>query len=322
MKTISNVKAIRFQVLFNGDGCVNYDAGEQKSTLSRFDLYAKSAYNNQMFAKKEFGYDINGEMGFKYKVSSECLRHNIFRKSMPFVTSLANTNPELLAKLHSQPDYILRGYMATRGEDKTALKRKSPLTITDAVEYSDYWRKFADFDFHSNAGDKGEKNDEKGNTSIYKIENVGKLMYIADANLDVEELQFISCDPIYDRQAFDNEIKGKKENPYLEGLAKSMVDFTPEVKEYALDNDTLQMANEKDQRGEFGVRLNQESVNMLIHRMFDLVRDVNIYKRNAMFEFSKFISVKIVTTDGVVEIHPDEIDDLYFEYAEAYKPIH
>lgn len=322
MKKISNVKAIRFSVAFNGNGCVNWDSSEQKSTLVSCDLTKGNTYDNAMFAKKEFSYDENGEIGFKYKVSSECLRHNIFRKSMPFVVPYNNTTKDLLPKLHAQSDYIIRGYMATRGEKATAIKRKSPFTISDAVENTDTLRKFADFDFHSNAGDKGEKNDDKGNTSLYKLENVGSMEYIAECNLDVEELSFISCDPRYDRQAFDNEEKGKNENIYLKALSESMVNFTPEVKRYSLDNDIFQITDEKNQRGEEGILLNKESVDMLIHRLFNLIKDVNIYKRNAMFEFKEFISIKVVTEDGIVDIGTEELENCVFEYAEAYKQVH
>ena len=322
MIKISDVKAIRFSVAFNDNGCVNWDSDEQKSTLVSCGLTKGTTYNNAMFAKKEFCYDENGEIGFKYKVSSECLRHNIFRKSMPFVTPYENSNKEFLSKMHAHPDYIIRGYMVTRGEKTTALKRKSPFTISDAVESTDNLHKFADFDFHINAGDKGEKNDDKGNTSIYKLENVGSMEYIAECNLDVEELSFISCDPKYDRQAFDNELKGKSENPYIIALSNTMVNFTPEIKRYSLDNDILQMTEEKDQRGEVGILLNKESVDMLIHRLFNLIKDVNIYKRNALFEFKEFVSIKAITENGIIDINPDEIEDCIFEYSEAYKEVH
>lgn len=345
MKKISNVRAIRFSVAFNGNGCVNWDSSEQKSTLEDFSLFGGSIYKNLMFAKKEFSYDENGEAGFKYKVSSECLRHNIFRKSMPFVVPYDNTTKDLLPKMHAQPDYIIRGYMATR-KGSTTIKRKSPFTISDAVENTEILRKFADFDFHSNAGskgekeeeesntdlyniendssvgDKGEKKEEKSNTSLYKLENVGSMEYIAECNLDVEELSFISCDPRYDRQAFDNEEKGKNENIYLKALSESMVNFTPEVKRYSLDNDIFQITDEKNQRGEEGVLLNKESVDMLIHRLFNLIKDVNIYKRNAMFEFKEFVSIKVVTENGIVDIKSEDLEDCVFEYAEAYKQVH
>lgn len=344
-KLINEVKAIRFQVAFNGNGCVNYDSISQLGTLKETGIYSedeeeikrkKKKGKNKMLAKKEFGYDENKETGFKYKVSSECLRHTMFRKTMPCVNALPNTDRNLVDRMHAQPDYILRGYMTTFGKKETAIRRKSPFTITDAVECNSTYRKFVDFDFHSNAGEKDNQknglcdNENDGNdnnenetnsTSLYHIENVGKLVYVADANLDVEELQFISCDQKYDRQAFDNERYGRNENPYLLELAKTMLNFTPEVKQYVLDNDIAQIDEDMYKIGEYGVLLNKESVNMLIHRMFNLIKNLNIYKRNALFEFAKFMSIKVVTTDGIVEIRPDEIDDIYFEYAEAYKPL-
>lgn len=311
MMKISNVKAIRFSVAFNGNGCVNWDSVDQKETLQNCSLIEGTAYNNEMYAKKEFCYDKNGEIGFKYKVSSECLRHTIFRKSIPFTPLYENSND----KMRAHPDYIIRGYMVTRGKGITALKRKSPFTITDAVESTDNLHKFADLDLHSNAGD-------KDNTSLYFLENVGSMEYIAECNLDVEELSFISCDPKYDRQAFDNESKGKSENPYIIALSNTMVNFTPEIKRYSLDNDIFQMTEEKDQRGEVGILLNKESVDMLIHRLFNLIKDVNIYKRNALFEFKEFISIKVITENGIININPEDIEDCIFEYSEAYKEVH
>ena len=101
-----------------------------------------------------------------------------------------------------------------------------------------------------------------------------------------------------------------------------MVNFTPEIKRYSLDNDILQMTEEKDQRGEVGILLNKESVDMLIHRLFNLIKDVNIYKRNALFEFKEFVSIKAITENGIIDINPDEIEDCIFEYSEAYKEVH
>lgn len=316
MKKISNVKAIRFSVAFNGNGCVNWDSKEQKSTLENYSLIEGTGYNNEMYAKKEFCYDKNGEIGFKYKVSSACLRHYIFRKSMPSgPVPYDNANEELYFKMIAHPDYIIRGQMATRGQEITALKRKSPFTITDAVESTNNLHKFVDLDYHSNAG-------YKGNTSVYRLENVGSMEYIAECNLDVEELSFISCDPKYDRQAFDNESKGKSENPYIIALSNAMINFTPEIKRYSLDNDIFQITGGKDQRGEVGILLNKESVDMLIHRLFNLIKDLKIYKRDALFEFKEFISIKAITENGIININPEDIEDCIFEYSEAYKEVH
>lgn len=70
MEKFENVQAIKFDVTFNGQGCVNFDSGEQKSFLYNNSLLP-SKYNNVKYAKKLFIMNDDGSVGFKYKVSSE-----------------------------------------------------------------------------------------------------------------------------------------------------------------------------------------------------------------------------------------------------------
>lgn len=322
MKNFKNVRAIKFTTYFSGNGCVNFDSGEQSYFLSKAKLYSGMIHKNVLFAKKIFKTDIgeNGETTykFKFKISSECLRHSIFEETIPFQNPNIMAIPHVLYNAIAMPDQIIRGYMFAQNTINS-LRKRSALTICDAVEEG-MWRDTTVFDFHSRSGEKDKtvKNDgDGGDTTIYSIENVGNLKYKADGFIDLTELQFISGDVIYDRMAVDAD-GGANEIIYLDALKRNFPSLNPHFDYYYMAN-----AYSKDEWGERGILLDFESVNSMVISTLKNIMKININHRNANLIFDKLV-IKVIC-DGneeseEIEITPSNVDEFYFKYFTKYLP--
>lgn len=310
VKKFENVKAIKFVAKFEGSGCVNYDGKEQSFFLSKNKLFS-SRYNNNMFAKKTFKKD-GDDVKFKYKISSECIRHEIFKETMPFMNPTIIGVPHILYSSIANPDFLLRGYMFTQQNNNT-IKRKSPFTITDLIEDGECWRDSLQMELHTRSGEKNSDIDE-GDTTLYNVENVGLLNYTSKGFIDLTELQFIPDDVAYDRVSLNIEDGSAEEKIYFQALKNNMINLTPEFNYYYSEGSYAQ-----DEWAERGVILNKESVDMMVKRILKNILKVNILRRNAYLS-NNGLDIEIITNEGVLreKITLENVDDFIFEYEDFY----
>ncbi|MBQ2408390.1 MAG: hypothetical protein II309_03050 [Bacilli bacterium] len=316
-KHFKNVQSIEFELNLEGNGCVNFDSSEQSFFLRESNLLKGKSYNNILFTKKNFRKNEDGEYEYHVKVSSECLRHNIFKEYMPFHSPTIMQCPNIFYTALTHPAYLLRGYMFTQGGVNT-LKRKGPLYITDAEEIGE-WRKEIAFDFHTRSGEKesnlGKGDDDTKDTSLYKIETVGNLQYKAKGGIDVSELQFISADPLYDRMAIDVD-GGENQKIYLNALEKNCVNFKPEFKYYYLPNSYC-----GDEWAERGILLNQETTNMMIKYLLENMLNISIQRRNAYLKTNNIIltvNIKNSNSEKITINTLEDIEHLSFDCCVKY----
>lgn len=312
-----NVRAIKFVAEFDGVGCVNFDSKAQSFFLNATGLGCEATFNdNVLLAKKIFKNVVTPEGKnmslFKYKVSSECIRHAIYEDVIPFQNPAISSNPITLYNAIAMPCYITRGYMFSQKTSNT-LRKKSIVTVCDAIENGD-WRNKISFDFHSRSGgkDTSTKNDgEQKDTTIYNIENVGNNTYTSEGYIDLTELQFIPCDPLYDRMSVDAD-GGKNEEIYMNALKCNLPSFKGGFDYYYINN-----TYSNDHWAERGILLDKQSVDFLIKDVLKRIMNVNILRRNAYFRF-KNLYISVIMNDGVTEnminITPNNINDFTFEY--------
>lgn len=313
MKTFKNIKSISFKVRFNGKGCVNFDSSEQKFILLAKGFIGGVINNNVKFAKKAFGVDENNNEIFKYKISSDCLRHEIFGEGMPFMTPQVQYIPHILYNAIAQPSSILRGYMFT----DTAMKKSGPFMITDAVEVTKGHNK-CHLDVHSTSGDKSFTKDdsgENGGTSFYQEENVPNAVYESEGFIDLTELQFISADKTYDRAAV-NVDGGPEEDIFLNAL-KANYNFDPHFGFYANKSSIMGL-----EWGERGVLLSEDAVDMLVKYALTRVLSINITRKNALLKIAR-LDIEVNTADGESIKYEDVIDvnDFHFGYWQKYEEV-
>lgn len=321
-----NVKNIQFDLILDGAGCVNFGSSEELEYLLRTgivkwndDGFVKNGkpLSNVLLSKKNFRQCEDGKYEYHTKVSSECLRNNIFKETMKFQSPSIMTLPQVLYRALANPDLILRGYMfPVKGG--VSLKKKSPFYITDAEEMGP-WRKFITADFHSRSGEKesntGKESDDTKDTSIYKIENVGAAKYLSKGGIDVAELRFIPADPIYERLAVDAD-GGVNEAIYMKELKRNMVNFDPKFGYYFLENSYT-----ADEWAERGIMLNDESLNMLIRRVLKNMLNIEVLRRNAYLRTEKLVlTVNCLNGEQhTIEVTPDIVDSLSFDCVNPYK---
>lgn len=320
MVNFKNVRAVKFTAMFDGEGCVNFDSVSQRFFLNSNGLGSDFTQNkNIALAKKIFKNvvtpDGKNKTLFKYKVSSDCLRHAIYEDVMPFQNPSISSVPTILYNAIAMPCYITRGYLFTQ-KSSNSLKKRG-ITICDAYETGE-WRDSISFDFHSRTGGKDtsvKEEDDSNDTTIYNIENIGINTYSSEGYIDLTELQFISADPLYDRMAVDAD-GGANEIIYLNALKRNLPTFNGNFDYYYIKNTYC-----NDEWAERGILLDKESVDFLIKDVFKHIMNVNITRRNAYFRF-KSLCISVIMDDGVTEntitITPDNINDFTFEYSTKY----
>lgn len=321
-----DAKSIQFELTLEGEGCVNYDSSEQLTFLRNVGLVNKTdtaffnngkPLKNILLSKKNFRRSPDDENVIEYhvKVSSECLRNAIFKEGIPLQSPTVMTLPLILYRAIAHPDSLIRGYLYTT-KGGISLKKKSPICITDAEEVGP-WRRSIATDFHSRSGEKELKNDKdsdspKDNT-IYKIENVGNVTYKAKGVIDLQELAFISGDPLYDRMAVDVD-GGENCKLYLDTL-KQYTNKEHEFKYYYLQN-----AYTSDEWAERGILLDNETVNKLIKRALYGMLNISIIRRNSFLK-TKELNVTINLSNGKTEtvtLTKENIDDFNIEFVSNY----
>lgn len=267
---MKKVKNILFKLELKGNGIVNYDSSDQRHIMRKY--HKDSMYNNEnlIIGKKVFD-----DEGYKLKISSDCLRHNIFINEIPYQTPDIAQYDKLLKLFVSSPAALLRGYLFP--DSKVGiLKRKSPFTITQATQTNNA-KVYTET--CSTSGVRGE-------TSFFKKESIGDIEYLAKGNIDIKRLQFISTDIRFDRQAIPsgwchefistiNNVYGK-EYKFVNGI------FTP--KGSVLDNSSYY---------ENGLLMDEETVIDLVKILLTNMIKFRIDKNGSYVEF-KSLNIKFV----------------------------
>lgn len=312
MKKFTDVRSIELEIAYDVCGCVNYDGPESRFALAALGLYKRSADSkdgdkNNKFAKRHF--NPENPRQFKYAISGECQKRAIYYDTMALESPDRLKIPHMMPIVAAHPDMISRGYVVAG--QRNNLHKSSALCLPDAEEVGE-WRDTIVMDFHSRSGEKRAKEDKKtgeGNdTTIYKKENVGRAEYRTYGFINVENLQFISLDPLFDRMAVLID-EGEDKEIFLNELKKNMVEFEPEIKYWYRKNNYL-----GDKAAEYGVLLNDKSVDMLIKRILIKILTMKIERGYAWLKL-KSLSIKVNCNENPAEFIVTEelLDNLCFE---------
>lgn len=315
---MKNAKRVDFRFKIKGNGIVNYDSGEQKwvfnnSKESNGKRHRMSYFDgdNVMYAKKNFYEDKNGDLQYKIKISNNCIINAIFSNDAVAQNPAIVHHENILFNFIASPVALLRGYMIPVKNDM-ALKRKSPISISDAEQVS---KSLSQIETFSRSGQKGQNKDAKDNT-FFKKETVGEIEYAGEGSINLAEMQFVSADPQYDRFSFDPD----KFELYKNNLKPRMSNFNSEMGDFQLKTSTIEIP-------EFGFKLSSENVLFLVKEFFKRFLMFSIEKRGGrahMFE----LQYKVVV-DPIEEINNKEenwitlhsqkdIDNINFQTEDFY----
>lgn len=307
------VKHLNFELHLEGNGIVNFDSKDQKYLWNRESKEGNkndftSKDNNNMYAKKVFFRDENGKLDYKIKISSDAVRNAIFKGDAIATNPSIMHHKSLLNSFIGSTMGLTRGYMFAGDE---TYKRKSPLTVGSAIQSNSA---ISYMEFHSRSGAKKVGDDSnKSDTSIFNKENVGDITYKSKGFINLQELQFLSCDPIYDRCSFNSDDYGILKTV----LSNTLPNFDNELGYYTLSTSAINVS-------EYGVKFNNEQTLYLIKELLKRIININIPKATA---YAKFESLKIqLVTDvlkpqnnKVIEIKSiEDIDALDFDIEDYF----
>ena len=308
------VKHVNFKVELEGNGIVNYDSGDQKYLWNRESKEGNknkftSADNNNMYAKKHYFRREDGVLDYKIKISSDALRNAIFKSDAIATNPSISHHKSLLNSFIGSTMGLVRGYMFA-GKTET-LKRKSPLTITSAIQTCNAE---SYMEFHSRSGEKKVGDDsDKSDTTIFNKETVGKISYNAEGFINLQSLEFLSADPIFDRYSFNSD-----DYSILKTfLTHTLPNFDNELGYYSLKTSAIDVA-------EYGLKLNSEQVVFLIKETLKRILALHIDRASSYVKLSK-LSIQLVydplndKNNVWVDITSNEdIDKLSFEVDDNY----
>lgn len=312
---MSKVKHINFKYELEGNGIVNYDSGDQKFLWNRESrdndnkTTFTSANNNNKYAKKVYFRDANGKLDYKIKISFNSLRNAIFSNDAIATNPSISHHKSLLNSFIGSVLGILRGYMFTSSTDN--FKKSSPLTITDAIQTNN---SVSTMEMFTRSGQKSVGDDSSdSDTTLFNMETIGNITYEGNGCIDLQNLEFLSADHIFDRYAFNSD-----DYSILEQFLKvNIPNFNSELGYYTLKTSAIDVA-------EYGIKFSDENMLFLIKEVLKRILAINITRSSSYAKLSK-LSIELVynplnPSENVwVDINSiEDIDKLSFDIDESY----
>ena len=307
------IKNVNFEIKLKGHGIVNFDSGDQKYLWNRESKDGNknkftSADNNNVYAKKAYFRTEDGKLDYKIKISSDALRNAIFKGDDIATNPSISHHKSLLYSFIGSTMGLVRGYMFAGDE---TIKRKSPLTITSAVQTNNAE---SYMEFHSRSGQKKTNDDsDKSDTTIFNRETIGDITYKANGCFNIQGLEFISCDPIFDRYSFNSDDYSLVKT----FLSNTIPNFNTELGYYTLKTSCIDVA-------EYGIKLTSEQIVFLIKETLKRILTLKISKANSYVEVES-LQIELVTdvldskNNKWIEIkNIDDINNLKFDVEEFY----
>lgn len=316
------VKNILFKFTLNGEGIVNYDNSDQSFIHNSLKTDFKGNRNNNInYSKKNFYRNSNGDVSWKIKISSNCLRHAIFIKDAYSQSPSILKADYLSYNYIASPANILRGYVfAIKGAN---IKRKSPINIVDAEQSNNSISIIEQFTKSGNkeSGKKDASGDNISSDTMFMKETTGHMEYKSYGNIDLMQLQFVSCSQEFDRYAFnpDNiDLYRSVLNGYLE---QNNIKDDLKIDNYIIKNSSVKLSEE-------GILFSNDTVNFFVKEFFKRmllleIRRSGSYAKLSSLEY-KFVIDPIEDTyeseDGWISIlNEKDVNSINFDMENFYE---
>lgn len=327
MNKVTGIKSIDFKVVASGSGVVNWNGnfpfvivkktedGEQKTEIITNHTIPKlRGYSNIEIYKKEENefkkYKKPNEVDFKKNplyISQNCIRHHLFKdESYDFHFASKRDLNKDPKKLLLSISGLLRGYVIPG----TQCKRKSPLLIEDFVDQLGN----GNFEQFANSG-------EKNTNSMFSKITFGKTKYLAYGSISIEDLQFISLDKKFDREAYT--IKKEEDG---KSLAIEITSFISLMNYNSHLNPKAKFGyySRKGsiyQEPEAGILLNEDAINILVDYLLELIEELSIKQAKGWMSVdsvekdynSSTKMMRIIKDEGSIEDYKEEKYAIYYE---------
>lgn len=279
MTKVTGIKSVDFKIKAYGFGVVNWNGpttlmGDNGTTVDNHTLPKLRGYSNLTGKVKD-------DTGYKYKkqasdidfkqtplyISQNCVRHHLFR-DQAYDLHYAKDNKDLVGVLCSITG-LIRGYVVPSSQ----CKRTSPLLITDFVDLLGN----GNFEQMGRSGSKEKETNKKGkevSNSFFSKTTFGDTEYEAWGSISIEQLQFISLDPKFDRAAMtikdgEGEQIAKKVQDFIQSLDPSRTPKATFHPKYVRKGTIFQ-------EGEAGILLDDVAIDILVNTTLDMLENLSI----------------------------------------------
>ena len=267
MEKVTGIKSVDFKITALGHGVVNWNgptnlAQENGTTVNNHTLPKLRGYTNLSGKVKDSGYQYRKEptdIDFKKTplyISQNCIRHHLF-KSQTF--DLHYAKKANLEKVIASVTGLIRGYVVPASQNK----RTSPLLIEDFIDQLGN----GNFEQFGQAG-------ERDSSSFFSKTTFGDTEYVSYGSISVEQLQFISLDKKFDREAMEiKQGQGEEVAQQVQAFIQTLnVNLKPTVvfHENYVRNGTI------FEEGENGLLLNDDAIQALIECTLTMISELSI----------------------------------------------
>jgi len=282
---ITGIKSVDFKITASGEGVVNWNGSteleilikEKYTKIKNHSLPKLRGYSNKITRTDKDGKDFEGtkrpdDIDFTKTplyISQNCIRHHLFKDENFNLQDpeVARETEKLLCSITG----LIRGYVIPKKE----YKRTSALLITDFTETTGN----GNFEQMTTSGSKAKQETKSGtdkSNSMFSKTTFGETKYEAYASISIEQLQFISLDDTFSRQAMkpNKEMEAKeialKISKYLQELGNDKNAEAIYHKNYVRKGSIF--TNEA--HGEAGILLNDNAINVLVNQMSFLLENL------------------------------------------------
>ncbi|MDK4685587.1 type I-Fv CRISPR-associated protein Cas7fv [Kingella negevensis] len=282
MAKVTGIKSVDFKITAYGHGVVNWNGSTTVKGSDGLDI------NNHSMPKLR-GYSnltgVESEKGHKFKkeatdvnfsdtplyISQNCIRHHLFR-DQAFDLHFAKTIEDVKDLLASVTG-LIRGYVVTIKGSPIQPKRTSALLLEDFVEK---WGN-GNFEVMSRSGTKEKEENKKRqmkSDSFFTKTTFGDTKYEAYGSISIEQLQFISLSPNFDRCAMpiaDND--GGKFAKQIQDFIKTL---DPSREPKATFHPNFVRKGTIYKQGEAGILLDDVAIDILVKTTLDMIENLAI----------------------------------------------
>lgn len=266
MSKVTGIKSVDFKITAYGYGVVNWNGPTTLQTEGRIidnhTLPKLRGYSNLTGQESEKGYkrkkdpsDINFSETPLY-ISQNCIRHHLFRDQAFDLHYAKDKNlTEVLASITG----LIRGYVVPSSQ----CKRTSPLLLEDFIDTLGN----GNFEQFGQAG-------ERDSTSFFSKTTFGDTEYTAYGSISIEQLEFISLDPKFDRASMKiKEGEGEKIAQTVQDFIKSL---DPSREPKAVFHTNYVRNGTIFEEGENGILLDNTAIDILVTETLRMITELSI----------------------------------------------
>ncbi len=297
MKKVTGIKSVDFKITALGHGVVNWNGpttltGDGGKTVDNHTLPKLRGYTNLTGKVKE-------DSGYKYKkeatdidfkktplyISQNCIRHHLFREQ---AFDLHYTKKANLQKVLASITGLVRGYVVP----STQNKRTSPLLMEDFVDHLGN----GNFEQFGQAG-------VRDSSSFFSKTTFGDTKYTSYGSISIEQLQFISLDKKFDREAM--EIKEGQGEVVAQEVQNFIQSLNTDLKPVATFHANYVRNGTIFEEGEAGILLNNDAIQALVEHTLELVSTLSIRQAKS-YMYVDDITVDYNDSSKMMRIKRDE----------------